>query len=341
MSRALRVITTILVALAISGCSSSKISGMFVTQSSSEVDLLDLVEAPAGHLSGTLVISAINKNGNRKKDVVSGVSGSFYDNNVSLKIGSDGIFTNSVNAIGTLNGSEIRLEIGGNPLILKRTTKRKYGLALVSLNESGDKLKQKLATIKSVKDLSAYLAQLDTNLQSFVGWGNDRIAHVPHVREWYANRVSAYQRCVNSVMPLALRRVPSWRWQSCVQDMDNDSFERQQMSESIAEIQRKSQTDEQGLNTKIANLSGKIMEAANLWDQACPLSMNEAACKTEVNNFKNETPSALLIMHINEYKNILPQLQSAVDTDVQAKAEGEKKLFDLVNEADNLLRNAN
>ncbi len=340
MSRRLRVAAIILLSLAFAGCSGSKISGMFVAQNPGEVDMLDLVEAPAGHLSGTLVISSVNQDGTRKSDVIRSVSGSFYADNVSLKIGKDGIFSNSVNAIGTLHDGEIRLDIDGSPIVLKKTKKRKYGLALVSLNEIGDKLKQKLAAIQTIKDLGKYMARLDSDLQSFVGWGNDRVAHVPHVREWYANRTLAYQKCINSVMPLASRGVPSWKWQSCVLDIDNDSYERQQMSESIAEIQQKSQTDEQDLNTRIANLPGKIMEAANLLDQACPLSNYVSACKAQVKNFRNETPSALITTHINEYKNILPQLHSAIDEDLYEKSEGEMKLSALTEEADRLLRNA-
>ncbi len=248
MNWTMRASVTILLSCFIAGCSRSSTSGKYVSRSSNEVDMLDLVEAPAGHLSGTLVISATNQDGIRKPDVARIVSGSIYRGNVSLQIGNNGILSSQFNAVGSLSGDEMRLDFGGNTEDFQKTSPRKYESALVELDQHGDNIKQKYAAIKEAKDLINYVDALDAELQGFISWGNDRIARVSNARNWYAIRVTQYQKCVAFVQPLALRHVPSWKWQSCVLNLDNDSYNRQQAGDAIAQLQNKELMGEQDLN---------------------------------------------------------------------------------------------
>ncbi|MHB1958603.1 MAG: hypothetical protein ACYCO5_06180 [Acidobacteriaceae bacterium] len=114
MNWTMRVSAMILLSCFLAGCSKSSMPGKYVYQSANEVDMFDLVEAPAGHLSGTLVISAIDQDGIRKPDVARSVAGSIYRGNVSLQIGNNGILSSQFNAVGTLNSDEMRLDFGGN-----------------------------------------------------------------------------------------------------------------------------------------------------------------------------------------------------------------------------------
>ena len=340
MNWTMRVSMTILMSCFTAGCSRSSMPGKYVSQSAIEVDMLDLVEAPAGHLSGTLVISAINQDGSRQPDVVRSVSGSIYRGNVSLQIGNSGILTNQINAVGTLSSEEMRLDISGKTENFKQTTMRMYGTVLAALNKNGNNIKQRNAAIQDAKDFSNYMDALNAELQGFVGWGNDRIGHVSNVHNWYANRIIQYQKCIDFVEPLALRHVPSWKWQSCVLNMDNDSYNRQQTADALAQVQNKELAEEQDLNAKIANLPQRISEVFNTFSKTCSLTASEADCKVKLDSLKKETPPSFLSLHINEYRNILPQLHSAIDEDMQARAAGEKELSDLVSEADRLLRSA-
>lgn len=338
MNRTKRVSVTILMSCFIAGCSKSSMPGRYVYRSANEVDMFDLVEAPAGHLSGTLVISAINHDGIRKPDVARTVAGSIYRGNVSLQIGNNGILSSQFNAVGTLNRAEMSLDIGGNSENFKKISGRKYEAALTELNKNGNNIKQKYAATKEAKDLIDYVDALDAELRDFVAWGNDRIARASNARNWYANRATQYQKCLDFVQPLALNHVPSWKWQSCVLNLDNDSYNRQQTGDAIAQLQNKEIAEEQDLNAKVAALPERISEVHNALNEACSLSGSETDCKVKMDGLMKNMPPPSLSSHINEYRNLLPQLRSAINEDVQARAAGEKNLSALVSEADNLLR---
>lgn len=333
-----RIPVTILMSYFVAGCSKSSKPGKYIYQSANEVDMFDLVEAPAGHLSGTLVVSAINLDGIRKPDVTRSVSGSSYRGNVSLQIGNNGIFSSGFNAVGTLNGDEMRLDFGGDTENFQKTSSRKYQAALVELNKKGDILKQKYAVTQQTQNLNNYLDALDAELQNFIRWGNDRIARAANVGEWYAGRISEYQKCIDFVQPIAARRVPSWKWQSCVINMDNDEYNRQQSADTISQIHAKAAEEEQDLNAKIATVSQRVLELSNSLEQMCLLSASESDCKLKVNTLMKGMPPTSLSKHIEEYREILPQLDRAIIQEMQAREDGEKHLDALVSEADSLLR---
>ena len=92
--------------------------------------------------------------------------------------------------------------------------------------------------------------------------------------------------------------------------------------------------------SKVAALPQRISEIYNTLNKACLLSASETDCRVKIDGLMKNMPPSSLNLHINEYRNILPQLRSAIDEDMQARAAGEKSLSALVSEADNLLRNA-
>lgn len=340
MVKTLKVVLALLIAGMPVACSKHTITGMYIAQSSNEVDLLDIAEAPVGHLSGSLTISTIDKDGNRKKDVDLNVSGSLYQGNVSLQIGDSGIFTKSMNAVGTYSGDTLSLSLVGSQQLFTRTTSEKYAAALTTLNNIGYKQQKMKDTMKSIKDYGVYLTSLDSDLQTFVSWANLRIEHEHNARKWYANRTVLYQKCVNTVRSLALRHVPSWRWQSCVLSINNDSYNRQQVADQASQIQSEAAEEEEALDAKIANIQNDIISNESNWNQSCPQTSSEATCKAAVQEFENELPSYSLNAHIEAYKDILPPLSTAIDEDMQAEADGENKLSTLKNEANSILRSA-
>jgi hypothetical protein len=149
-----------------------------------------------------------------------------------------------------------------------------------------------------------------------------------------------YQKCVDTVRLLASQHIPSWKWQSCVLSINNDSYNRQQVAGQISQIQSSATEEEQALDTKIANIQNDITSNESNWNKSCPQTNSEAECRAAVQEFENRLPSYSLNAHIEAYKNILPQLSAAIDQDLQAKVEGENKLSALDNEANNILRSA-
>jgi hypothetical protein len=125
-----------------------------------------------------------------------------------------------------------------------------------------------------------------------------------------------------------------------VLNLDNDSYSRQQTADAIAQFLNKDLAGEQDLNAKVAALPQRISEVYNTLNKVCLLSAAETDCKVKIDGLMKNMPPSSLSVHINEYRNILPQLRSAIDDDMQAREAGENKLSALVSEADNLLRNA-
>lgn len=340
MNWSMSISVTVLMSCLVVGCSRSSISGKYVSAGPNEVDMLDLAEAPKGHLSGTLVISAINQAGNRNPDVIRSVTGSIYRGNVSLQIDNSGIFTNQFNAIGKLNGREMRLDIGGNRQTFNKMTPPMYGAELAKLSQNGDNIKLRKAALNDAKNLGNYMETLDVEVRSFVSWGDDRIAHISYVRSWYSSRIIEYQRCIDFIQPLALRRIPSWKWQSCVINVNNDTYYRHQIADSVAQIQNRELVQEQDLNAKIADLPQRISETFKLLGSACSSAISDADCKRRIDGLKKQIPPTSLIVAIHQYRDTLPKLHSAIDEEMRTSADGEKELSALAEKADSFLHSA-
>ncbi|MGH8128493.1 MAG: hypothetical protein ACRETC_09045, partial [Gammaproteobacteria bacterium] len=63
-------------------CSRQKLAPIFVGHDGPDIDMLHLVETSPGHVSGALVVSSINKKGERKKDITYNITGTVYKGNV-------------------------------------------------------------------------------------------------------------------------------------------------------------------------------------------------------------------------------------------------------------------
>lgn len=338
MNKIIRVAVITTFGMCITGCSGRNGSGIFVAQSPSEVDMLDIVEAPAGHLSGTIVIAAIDKSGERTADVIRNISGNLYQNNVSLKIGNDEMFAHSTGAVGALRGRDLHLDTGGTAQVFRRMTRREYSAALAALDQNGANRKKVQAALKSATDLDGYMSNLDATLAAFLMWGESRIERVSGVRAWYTSRISHYQQCINAVKPLASWNVPSWKWQTCVIAMDNDEYVRQQMSTELTDLQKEELAGEQNVNGQLAVIPQRISEVVNLVAQACSTVTSEKACKAQLQKLENETPSPSIKLHVSQYKAMLPRLRNAIGQDLQVGSDGENELSVLVSEGNSLLR---
>lgn len=340
MAKTLKVFIALFIASMPLACTKHTITGMYIAQSSNEVDVLDIAEAPAGHLSGSLTISTIDKDGSRNKDVDLNITGNLYHDSVSLQISDTGIFAKSMNAVGTYSGNELNLSIAGSQQLFEKTTSRKYAAALAVLNDVGSRQQKMNETMKSIKDYGIYLTSLDSDLQNFVNWANLRIQHEHSARMWYANRSLSYQKCVDTVKPLALRHVPSWKWQSCVISISNDNYNRQQVGDQINQVQSEAAKQEQTLDAKIANIQNGIISNESTWIQSCQQTSSKNKCKAAVQEFKNVLSSSSLDSHIEAYKAILSPLSVAIGEEMQAKTDGEARLSALDNEANDILRSA-
>lgn len=323
-----------------SACSSHSISSLFVAQGSTEIDMLNLVEAPPGHISGTFVVSALGQGGQRNRDVVHNVTGSLYQGNVSLQI-DNGILEHPTTVVGNVSGSTLTLTFGNNPVVFHAMSQQEYAEALITLDKTAEINRQKTAARKAVLNLHAELNQLSDNLQAFVKWGNERIANVPGVQAWYAKRMAVYQRCLDRIRPLVAQQIPSWKWQSCVFAIDNDKYVREHESALIADAQSSEHKSELELNRRIANVDQQVAYAMSLMQPVCAVSKDPKTCMEEAAKYTRQVATETeKSKPVTEYRAMLPKIHNALDKVMQIQAEGRKRLATIASEVDRLYQSA-
>lgn len=348
MNIARNVSLAFLLSLFAIACSRAEAPLVFVANGVNEVDMLNLVEAPAGHLSGVLVVSTIDQTGDRK-DITLDVSGSIYHDNISLQIQNgfvgkvlDELFGSSENLIGKMNNDSLTFMSGNNTEVFYRVPRDKYAEDLAALDQRARNEKQILAANKALDDFGRDERDLDSNLRQFVQWGRAQIDHVSVINDWYMHRVSSYQYCLDKVRPLAIRHDSSWKWDQCVFNMRHDGIAREQMVKSVMSTQSKERDEEQSLNAKIIGMPVRIANVGKLWYSACLLQKDRGICAQQVDKYSETRLNSFGHSEsVTEYKLMLPKIRSTVDDGVQISIDGERKLTDLAHKMDKLFDSKN
>ena len=316
----------------VAGCYGNNRSGIFVSQFESEVDMLNVIEAPAGHLSGTLTASSINSEGNEEKKSYN-ISGSVYKDGLSLQL-------LGTNVVGTMSSNEVKISInGGETETFKKMTNQEYAVALTLLDKKVNEIQNGKLIIKSESDFFTYIYNLQKDLNTFLEWGNERISRESRVNNWYAVRISQYQKCVESVQHLAALHVPSWKWQECVINMDNDKFHRDQLIENIKQIQNDDIKFEDDLDSKIKSIPQHLSNVIDVFDKTCSIS-NIESCDERLNILKDEAKPPALNALIEKYKSTTLKVHNVIANDTETKDNGERELSALLREADDIYHNA-
>lgn len=312
--------------------------------------MLRLVESPPGHLAGSLVVSSLNKDGSRKADWTCDVIGTITGSNVSLQLQRSPLahwFGVSTNLVGSLHDRTLTLSLGNQTEIFHESSQMEYEAALASLNELG----QHIGTVVQAKNalLQAHSdgRQLNADLKSYIDWGQQRIAHVRNVRQWYAYRINGYTRCLQTIRPLAAAGVPSWRWQNCVLTIENDAYNREQETTAIGNLQSQNQQTVASLKARIAAARRQFGKAVRALNAACPY-MGDLPGPDRVNECRKGV--ALLRSHLNngfldgqlisEFQKTAPQVSTAIIADARVSGQDAPILSSLAEQTEGLYRSA-
>ncbi len=347
-SRFLSIAVTICLAMVgNSGHAQSMLTGLFVNHDNPvEVDMLHLVESPPGHLSGSLVISSINNDGSRKKDAVYDVTGTITRPNVSLQleggiVGLAEFFGASTNLIGSLRGGTLTLSVGNQTEVFHETSQKQYDAVLVGLDETGHHIAMVRQAVVAVQEAQTNDQKLNADLAKYMAWGQERIYHVRGVRNWYADRATRYTNCLRTIRPLAAQGVPSWRWQTCALAVENDKYYRDQETQSLLELQGENREAIAGLDARINAAQHQFPTMLDKLKAACPYAKDVGACEKKLQKLTSLTPDGLLDGHmIAGYRSIVPQVDAAINTDLQTATTGQSNLDNLANEVEKVYRSA-
>ena len=308
--------------------------------------MLRLVESPPGRLRGSLVVSSLNVDGSRKKDAVDDVSGTITRPNVSLQleggmIGLAELFGASTNLVGSLRGGTLTLSSGNQTEVFYETSQKQYEAVLAGLDESGHHVALVRQAFGAVQEIEANDQQLNADLTKYIAWGQERVDHVSGVRNWYAGRATRYTKCLQTIRPLAAQGIPSWRWQDCVLDVENDKYYRDRETQSIRDLQGKNQDVIVGLDARINVAQQQFPKVLEKLKSACPYAKDVGSCEKVLQKLTSLPPGGLLDSHlIAGYKSIVPQVDAAISADMETAASGQSNLAKIAGEVEKVYRSA-
>lgn len=341
---------TVTICLAVvgnSGCSQSTLTGLFVNHNNPmEVDMLRLVESPAGHLSGSLVVSSLNTDGSRKKDAAYDVTGTITRPNVSLQlqgglVGLAQFFGASTNLVGSLRGGTLTLSAGNQTEVFYENSQKQYDAVLAGLDDAGHHIALVRQAFGAVQEIEANDQQLNADLTKYVAWGQERVNHVSGVRNWYADRETRYTKCLQTIRPLAAQGIPSWRWQDCALAVETDKYYRDQETQSIRDLQGKNQDTIAGLDTRINAAQHRFPKVLDELKSACPYAKDVGACEKELQKLTALPPDGFLDSHlIGSYRSMIPQVGATISADMQTATTGQSNLANIADEVEKVYRSA-
>jgi len=342
------VTLTVCLTLAVSsGCAHSMLTGIFVNHDNpGEVDMVRLVESPPGHLNGSLVVSSLNANGSRKKDAVYDVTGTMTGPNVSLQlesglVGLAEFFGASTNLVGNLSGKTLTLSAGNQTEVFREISQKQYGDVLASLDKAGQHIAMVQNANNAVQEVESNGRQLNADLQRYIAWGQQRVNHVSDVRQWYADRVTHYTKCLQTIRPLAAQGIPSWRWQDCVLTVQNDEYYRDQEAQSIRDLQQQNHDTIARLEARISAAQQQFPKVLDEVKSACPYAKDVDACEKELQKLNSLPSDGFLDSHlITTYRSIAPQVNAAISADMQTAASGQSSLSSIAQQVEKVYRSA-
>lgn len=326
-----------------SGCAHPLLNAIFVNHDKPRyLAVIHLVESPRGHLTGYISFSGIRNDGSKERNVVSNLSGTITGANVSLHVETSSLahwFQASPNLIGTLRGKTLRLSAGSQTTVYHEMTRRGYEATVAGMDTLARHLAMVAESVKAVHQAMSSGQQLNADLKNYIAWGQKRINGVAGVRQWYANRLKGYTRCLQSIRPLAAAGVPSWRWQNCVLAIENDEYNRGQEVETIRNALSYNQQAITRLDARINATRQHFPKVVGMVREACPYSRNVAACDETARMLKSRLPNGFLDgQTVQQYKSLAPQVTAAMRTDARISDNAESSLSALARQTQGLYR---
>lgn len=308
--------------------------------------MINLIESPPGHLSGSLVISSLNSDGSRKKDEVLDVNGTINGSNVSLQLngGATGLtqlFGISTNLVGTLSNETLTLSRGNDTVKMQEMSQKQYEGTLETLDELGRHIATVEVAMRAVQDASSNAKQLNNDLTSYLAWGQERINHVSNLTLWFQKRVGLYRQCLSQIRPQAAAHVPEWRWQGCVLAVQNDKYNRDTLDGAVRSIQLQNQQEVSQLNARIDASRTQFSSAINLMQASCPYASDSSKCTQAVQALRAQPSSGFVSpVLITQFQNLAPAVNNAVSQDIQTANQGEGSLESLSTEIERIYQTA-
>ena len=319
-------------ALLLGGCADRPVNGYFVSSSgTNQIVMVHIVEAPRGHLSGAIEVTTVNPAGVALNISDYNLDGSIAGRNVSLKVTGAlatiaGWFGDDNILVGSLEGSRLTLSRGSQTFVFDRMSEADYQTRIQTLQRIQSNIAADHDAAQGLKQAIVDAKQVDTTLQQYLSWGRAQIANQGKVRAWWAGRADSYSACLARIEPLAAAKVPLWKWQRCVFDVENDAFDRRQELEAIRELAVQGAKQLTRLNTMIDQSQAKIQEAGLRLHAVCPSAPHPKRCNAFWKEWQAQGPGIIAPSSVAAFRALAPQVEQALQADIEIATSGNAQL---------------
>lgn len=174
-------------ACAVSGAalSETRVSGAYLAADAITVNMLQLTEAPKGHVTGILTILRLGKDG-RTSSERGTVSGTVADNTIVLAVKFDPIGLTTVRVAGQADGNAVRLQaVSDKGEVINWTMVRS---SIADFEVAAQRLRMRAQELSVAANLSKQIEIADKNLRAVEAWivqATGSIQKLPGVKAQY------------------------------------------------------------------------------------------------------------------------------------------------------------
>lgn len=335
-------------ALLMSGCAGRSINGYFVSSSGiNQIVMAHIVEAPRGHLSGAIEVTTVNPAGIALNVSDYNVDGSIAGRNVSLKVTGApatiaGWFSGGNILVGSLDGGRLTLSRGSQTLVFEQMSEAGYQVHIQKLQQIQSHAVALRNVAQDFARLKAYVIQLKAAIKQYRAWGDARISNQKNVRAAWAGRLKFYSACLAQIEPLARAHVPSWRWQNCVLNVENDAYDRRQELNSVQENAAQEPEQSAHVNTMIDQDMVVFHEVTHRLHLVCPYAPHPRRCdagwkKLKAREKAMEAERLAVIAQIHAFEH---QVGQAIKSDVEISTSSNARLEAISSKVEQIYKGA-
>jgi hypothetical protein len=330
LSRAALGLAGILVLSGFSWFGHSLVNGYYVsTPDPDAVIMAHLVEAPRGHLSGTIVVTTVTNSDSGPEVKRITVQGRIAGENVTLK--TPGFFGHFRTVyIGTLESGRLTLSRAGHSsFTLSLISEAGYQHRLAVLDAAQTKVSTYRKDQRQILAYVAYVKKLKAAVPPYLAWGRARINHEAGVKVWWGRKIAFYNACLAKIQPMAAAGVPEWKWAPCARAVLHDVLQRHQELALIRRDQQIDRVNADAIEKMIEDLPDRTRAVAFTLHAMCPEQPSPTKCRALWKRETTFASSAALMAHyklLREFEQVRPQVRQALQNDAAVAADANHHL---------------
>ncbi|WP_186197571.1 hypothetical protein [Burkholderia gladioli] len=303
-------------ALLLSGCGDRSVSGVYVSHGGNQADLLQVIETPDHHLTGTLRHASLTSDGTLASST-NNVSGSVDGTNITLTVLATPLPIGQ-NFAGTATGGGIDLTVpNGAQTGVQHFAKGQtadFDAVVAQLNQAGQRIAAARQRGQRADQMNRQVGALADSLNRFVEDAKHHIDRLPRAKAYYDHAVTVEQTKLERAQRLQAtgNGVAQGQAGVIVGQMGVDKAQIAIVDDELDRVRANAASAESGLNARIDQWRGTCLDGTAK-AKAGDVIPDMGPCKR-------------LTQAVSAYNTVLPALHKALASAVQARADDHARL---------------